>query len=417
MAEPNRAEASRDLARQANNSAARSSHLGTAFAAVLVSFVVLGLPVGILGTAWPSIRSEFSRTDSGLAVLLAGFTVGYTISSAISGHLSDRIGSSRLLSLAIATSATGIVAIVASPGFIAMVAAHVILGIGNGFIDSVANTWTALTRGPRSMGMLHAAFGVGATIGPVLTAGLVSRGSSWRWPFLILIGGQIVALAMVVSSRRSLDNAPRRSQFVTKNVAAVPPPRRLPTLMLAWFAVYLSVEVAVGQWGYTLLTEGRGMSKGTAGLLVAAYWGGLTIGRFILGAIGHLVQPERLMTATSALAVTMAGLLWLDPAGVGAAVFPIIGLAFAPMFPLMVNRTPVYLGPDRSSRAVGYQLAASSLGFVTTPLLIGLLADHHGISVAPPVVFGATTVMVAVWLSVADASKSVFDSGERTGER
>ncbi len=371
-----------------------------ALISTFAAFVVLGLPEGIIGTAWPSVRDEFSRAESGLAVLLAGFTVGYTVSSTASGHLTGRFGTAKVLRIAIAVSALGVTGLIAAPGFEAMVAAYVVMGLGNGTIDSVANAWTALTHGARAMGLLHAAFGVGATAGPLLSAGLISTGVSWRWPFAVLIGGQAIALSAMWSAGGGFDDAPRHPAVEARASSAVSPPRRLLPLMLAWFTVYVGVEVGLGQWAFTLLTEERDMADGLAGILVASFWGGLTAGRLGLGAVGHLLRAERLMHAAMLLAIAASGLLWLDPFGLGPAALPVAGLAFAPMFPLMMNRTPVYLGPDRASRAVGYQLAASSLGFVTTPLLIGLLADQHGVGVTPPVVFGAVIALMALWTAV-----------------
>jgi len=392
--------------------------VGGALLATLAAFVVIGLPEGILGTSWPSIRGEFGRTNSGLAILLGGFTVGYTISSAASGHLSERFGTSRMLRLALVTSAAGVVSLVSAPTFPLMVTAYVVLGLGNGTIDSVANAWTALARGPRAMGMLHAAFGVGATAGPLLSAGLISAGASWRWPFAVLFTGQAAALALVSLNRQGFDNAPRHPGIEARHPLAPEPAGRMLPLMLAWFAMYVGVEVSIGQWSFTLLTEQRGVSDRLAGALVAAYWGGLTVGRLGLGTLGHRVLPGRLMGQVTALAVAAVAWLWFDPGGFGSLGLPVIGLAFAPMFPLMVNRTPVYLGPNRSNRAVGYQLAASSLGFITTPLLIGVLADHHGIGVAPPVAFVAMVVLAGVWAAVSStARRSVVGSGERSGQR
>lgn len=389
-----------------------------ALLSVLAAFVVLGLPEGILGTAWPGIRAEFGRANSSLALLLTGFTVGYTTSSAASGHLTDKLGPARMLGFAIATSAAGVAALVAAPGFAWMVAAYVVLGLGNGTIDSVSNAWTALARGPRAMGMLHAAFGVGATIGPLMSAGLISAGTSWRWPFGVLLAGQALAIALIWSNRQGFTETLPHAGAKARNGQSVDSSRWMLPLMLLWFGTYVGVEVAIGQWSFTLLTQERDLSDRAAGALVSAYWGGLTVGRLGLGGLGHKLKPERLMTGATILAAISIEVLWSDPAGLGAAGLPIIGLAFAPMFPVMVGRTPEYLGADRSNRAVGYQLAASSLGVVTTPLLIGVLADHHGIGVAPPVAFGAVILLGGVWAATAAAARrSVVGSGERTGQR
>ncbi|MGH9852668.1 MAG: MFS transporter, partial [Blastocatellia bacterium] len=52
-----------------------------------LSFVSLGLPDGLLGVAWPSIRASFDLPLDALGALLVMFTIGYLISSFSSGRL------------------------------------------------------------------------------------------------------------------------------------------------------------------------------------------------------------------------------------------------------------------------------------------------------------------------------------------
>src|SRR2546423_10003084 len=56
-------------------------------ALAFIAFVSLGLPDGVLGVAWPSVRGTFGQPVSHLGVLLAAGTAGYLVSSFLGGQL------------------------------------------------------------------------------------------------------------------------------------------------------------------------------------------------------------------------------------------------------------------------------------------------------------------------------------------
>jgi fucose permease len=78
------------------------------------------------------------------------------------------------------------------------------------------------------------------------------------------------------------------------------------------------------------------------------------------------------MSAGAALVVLPA------PTAVAVAGFILIGLAAAPMFPLLTLTTRERVGAQHTDQAVGVQVAASSIGAVTFPAIIGLLIGQFG---------------------------------------
>ena len=51
-----------------------------------------------------------------------------------------------------------------------------------------------------------------------------------------------------------------------------------------FLCLYVGIEVTVGNWGFSLLTQQRGAGTLLAGLVVSGYWLGLTLGRFLINA-------------------------------------------------------------------------------------------------------------------------------------
>lgn len=367
--------------------------------ALLVSFalyVTLGLPDGVLGTVWPSLRDSFGRSDGSFGLLIVCSAVGYTLASVGSGHLTQHFSTGLVLRNSTFTAVVGLGVVSLAPSWWISMIGFAVLGAGWGLSDAVVNAWMALTQGVREMGLLHAAYGVGAFLGPFLAAPFVADGNLWRGPFVVVGGLGIVLVAGIASVRRGFDSAP-----VSFEVAGSPAPVRgsamLLALLIVWFSIYVGIEVTVGQWSYTLLTESRDYPGITAAALVAGFWGGVMLGRLLLAGFGNRVPPERVLAAAIGGAVLGIMFFWVDPVGVGACALPFIGLSLAAMFPLVIGRTAVYLGGAQAARVVGYQIAASSVGFVILPASVGVLADYHGVDAALPVAFVASCVLAVLW--------------------
>jgi fucose permease len=128
----------------------------------LVAFVALGLPGGMLGVAWPSMRATFDQPLAALGQLLLAETVGYLTGSSASGFLSDRFGTRAVLVGSALFWAAAMLAFVAAPAWPLLLAGMVALGLGAGGIDAGLNAFVALRRGPGAMNLLHACYGIGA---------------------------------------------------------------------------------------------------------------------------------------------------------------------------------------------------------------------------------------------------------------
>ena len=64
-----------------------------------IAFIALGMPDGLLGVAWPSIRASFSIPLDAMGMLLLAGTTGYLTSSFSSGFLIARMGVGRVLAI------------------------------------------------------------------------------------------------------------------------------------------------------------------------------------------------------------------------------------------------------------------------------------------------------------------------------
>lgn len=384
------------------------SVIGLAFA----GFVMLGMPEGAVGVAWPSIRADLGRPLSQLGLLLVLYTGGYLVASAAAGAVNSRLGTGRMLAAASAVATGALVTYAAAPVFAVLGAAAIAAGTAGALVDAGTNSWAALTHGTRVMNLLHASFGLGATLGPLLMTALITLAGSWRAGYGVLAAAQAVLTAAYWRSRRRWSpDSDAGATGASKPALAHP---LVLAVSLATFFVYTGLEVTAGQWSFSLFTEERGMAAGAAGVWVAAYWAALTLGRVTAGVIGDRIGPETLISAGSGAAVAGAAVLWWDPAGLGPAGLVLIGFSLAPVFPELVVLTPRRLGSGYAPWAIGYQLAAASLGAGALPGAMGLVVAGFGVAALGPYLVATAALLVAltIWLrTVSDRSRARLDEG------
>jgi MFS family permease len=146
----------------------------------MATFVILGLPDGTLGVAWPSIRSSFGLPLAALGALLVPITASYLLSGAASGHLIARLGLQRVLIGSISMFVAALALIAISPVWWFLPLGMIVLGFGAGTLDAALNAFAATHRAQRFLGLLHAAYSAGGALGPLLVVAAVSAGLSWR---------------------------------------------------------------------------------------------------------------------------------------------------------------------------------------------------------------------------------------------
>lgn len=350
----------------------------------------------MLGVAWPSIRADVGRPVAALGVLLVAQTTGYLLAAAANGALVARLGTGRLLVASAGVALLGFAAFTASGSWPALVLASAAIGAAAGMVDAGVNAHVAVHHGRRAMGLLHASFGIGATLGPLLVTGLIGSGVSWRSAYGLIAVVQAVLLGAFVVTRRAWRAAPVEADEDAGGRPAPSRPGATAVLTLGSFFVYTGLEIATGQWAFSLLTEERGVGTTAAGLWVAAYWGGLTGGRLALAAAAHRVAPSTLLGTSAAGAVVGTAVLWLDLSGTGAIGLPLIGVSLAAVFPTLVSLTPDRLGAARAAHAIGYQLAAAGVGAAALPGAVALVISTGGLGALGPSLAAMAVALTAL---------------------
>jgi fucose permease len=397
-----------------------------------LGFVSVALPDGAHGVAWPHMSTEFGVPVSAVGFILLTGNTGYVLSSVAAGFAVGRLGVGRLLAASTALAAAALAGYALAPGLAAVVAAALLLGLGSGAIDAGLNAYVARHFGARHISWLHASYGGGATAGPLLMTGMIAAGLTWRWGYGSIAVAQVVlAVAFAATARAWVDTptavpvgaapgpgpAPGGGPGTAPATRVDPPPAAvaprptgretwaLPGLWLgaATFVIQVGIEIGAALWAYLLLTEGRGMAAHLAGAAVSAYWASMFVGRLVAGAGTDRIGTHRVLTggltgmAAGAVLVALPAAGWVAVLGL-----VVLGLAAAPMYPLLTLTTAERVGDAHADRTIGVQVGASAVGATALPAAMGVLIERAG-----PGVLGPCLLVLAALLAVLYARSRV----------
>jgi fucose permease len=356
-----------------------------------IAFIALGMPDGLLGVAWPSIRTSFSVPLDAIGMFLPVTVAGYLTSSFLSGPLISRWGIGKVLTVSCALTGMALVGYTLVPVWWMMVLLGVLAGLGAGAIDAGINSYVAAHFGEGLMQWLHASYGIGITFGPIIMTIALTTLNSWRMGYRIVGGFQIILAVSFVftlslwnqkDTSTGVGESRRLNDYKMTLIETLSQPRVWLSVLL--FFLYVGAEISLGTWTYSLLTDSRGIGPTTAGMFAGSFWATYTIGRVFAGLYAKRVGVNLLVQGSIAAAILGTILLIWNPfeaANLVAVV--LIGFAIAPIFPALMSGTNQRVGPKHAANTIGMQMAASGLGAAFFPSLFGVLARQFSLEIVP----------------------------------
>lgn len=393
----------------------KHSNIGLVIILAYIAFIALGMPDGLLGVAWPSIRTTFSVPLDAIGMLIPASVAGYLISSFFSGFLISRWGVGKILSMSCALTGLALFGYTIVPQWWMMVLLGILAGLGAGAIDAGLNGYVAANFGEGLMQWLHASYGIGITLGPIIMTTALSTWDSWRVGYRIVSGFQFV-LAICFAFTVSIWSQKRKSEQTdepnfTEYKTPLKETLRQPQVWLSMllFFTYVGAETSIGTWSYSLLTESRGVDTTIAGFFVSSYWATFTIGRIIAGLYTKKIGVHSLIQGSVAAALLGSLLLIWDPSKVmNVVAVALIGFAIAPIFPALMSGTSQRVKARFASNTIGMQIASGGVGTALVPSLLGVLARRFSLEIIPVCILILFSALFTLYrLSMRKAKKTV----------
>ena len=363
------------------------------------------------------IQKDLQLTQTQIGDIAAAFSFAWAIAGLCMGSISDRIGRRKTI-LVVATLVFSSASVLSgfAMGFVALLAARMLMGIAEGGIMPITQTLIAAEVAPERRGLAHGItqnFGANLlanSIGPVLVPA-IALAMGWRNAFFIVaIPGFVMALllAWIVREPHHLDRHPKPTLSAAMGLLA----NRnmlvccLLSILLVAYLVVLSVfmpfylEHVRGldpkSWGYVIA------SMGVASIAVAFIVPGLSdrIGR----------KPVAVVSSLLGLSVPL-GIMWVD-GGVlwHYCLAAAAGAAITGVFPLAMATIPSeVVKPGLTATALSLTMGSSEIiGGVFAPSIAGRASDAFGLAAPMWIVAGLAAAAGVVALLLRETAPAVL---------
>ena len=127
-------------------------------------------------------------------------------------------------------------------------------------------------------------------------------------------------------------------------------------------AVYVGLELSVGNWGFSYMVQARALARPLAGYPVSGYWLGLTVGRFLISPLAARAGATiaGMMYACLAGVIVATTLAWVSPnAALASVALLLLGFFLGPVFPTTMAIVPLLAPPRLAATAIGVMNAAA----------------------------------------------------------
>ena len=377
-----------------------------------------------VSSAAAAFKSELGLTNTQLGLVFSAFAYPYLVCQVIGGWFGDRFGARRTLIIcgltwAVATMLTGLVG-----GMWTMIAARVLLGLGEGATFPTAtramSTWLPGGKSGWAQGITHAAARLGNAITPPLVVALIAA-ISWRGSFFVM---GAISLVWVAAWAWYYKDDPRTHPGMTPaDLAALPPSRpktvRTPTPWGPLLRRMAPVTFVYFCYGWTLWTflswvpqfmlHAYKLNLKDSALFAALVFGGGVLGDALGGYLsdliyrrtGSLVRARRDLVVIGMVGsfICSAPILFVtDPVlaalSLGGAFF-FAEITIGPMWAI-----PMDIAPNFSGTASGLMNSGSAFAAIISPVVFGIVIDTTGNWSLP---FYGTMALLAVGVVAAFA--------------
>ena len=370
---------------------------------IYLSFISLGLPDSLLGSAWPTMYPQLGVPVSYSGIIFMIISVGTIVSSLQSDRLTRRLGTGKVTAFSVALTAAALFGFSISHAFWQLCLWAIPYGLGAGSVDASLNNYVALHYKSKHMSWLHCMWGIGAASGPYIMGYVVTGGGTWNGGYRCIALIQIVLTAILLCSLPLWKNRPQvkdaSGSVVEAKALSVKEVLKLHGVknVLVCFFCYCALEQTTGLWASSYLTLYKNVPAETAASFASMFFIGITVGRALNGFLAIRLSDVQ-MVRMGQLLIACGLVVMLLPLGAAVSLvgFVMIGLGCAPIYPCLIHATPAHFGADRSQAVIGIQMACAYVGTSLMPPLFGLIAGHITVSLLPVYLIALLTLMIVM---------------------
>jgi fucose permease len=349
------------------------------FICACAGLFIYGIVLAVLGTIFglPQMRERLHLDMAHQGHVFLLLYLGVFIANLLVGPIIDSLGHKWVMLASSVMVAGALIALAAAHSFAMVATAAVLLGFAGGGICTASNVLVSDLYTEGRGGMLNLVgvfFGIGAVLLPILAMAVQGSFNVSQ----LLWCSAAITLACTLMYAVVPFPEPREAGGVslmdTLRVA------RYPGLILLGVLLFVEAgnEATMGGWVSTYAGS-LGLAARDASLVLACYWGAMTVGRLVAMRFVNQVGKSRTILLSAVASVFGCGtLLWAHSLLSLALAATVIGLAFAPIFQTMLG-----IAGDRyeqhSGSVFGLMFVFALMGSMAQPWIVGQISGRSAV--------------------------------------
>ncbi len=360
---------------------------------VFMTFIVMGF-VDVVGVSTGYIQKDFGLQDSTAQLIPAMAFLWFLLLSVPTGIIQDKLGKRKVMNIGILITGLGMALPFVGYSFPIMLAAFVLLGIGNTIVQVAANPLLqdVTTKEKLSSFLSLAQFlkAITSLLGPIIATYMATRYGNWKLVFAVYAVTSFISLLWLTATKIEEHKSDREAATFRSCFGLLSD--RFILLMVLGIFLIVGADVGMNSNIQNILTSLFGVSLEQASYGISIYFTALMISRFAGAVLLNFVKPGKFLIATSVLSILgLLVMIFAPSATIAQAGIFVTGLGAGNLFPLVfsiaINRMP-----DRSNEISGLMVMAIVGGAVVPPIM-GIVSTNIGV-IASVVVLIACMIYV-----------------------
>jgi len=364
-------------------------------------FVSLGIVSALLGPTLSGLARHTQTSLSEISILFTARLLGYMLGSLLGGRLYDKVSGHPLMASVLTAMAVMMALTPLMSHLWPLALVILILGMGEGTLVVGANTllvWVHRHKVGPFINGLHAFFGIGAFVAPIIIARATSLSGDIAWAYWIL--ALMIMPAAIWLIRLPSPGSEAEEQSDSGGNRSYP----LVALTMLFLFFAIGVEISYAGWIYTYALRLNLGSEASAAYLTSAFWAAMTLGRLLAIPISARFKPRTMLMGDLAGCLVSTGVMlvwsntltvWLGTLGMGLS----IASAFTSTLALAERRMTI------TGQIIGLLYVGLSLGGMFFPWLIGQFFESTGAYMMMLIIIVVLIVAVGVLAIILNYSK------------
>ncbi|MCV2886308.1 MFS transporter [Aestuariibacter sp. AA17] len=359
-------------------------------------FMMFAMTSDSVGEIIKEVKREFDVTNTQASLMHSFPMLGIALSGLFLGFLADKWGRKKTIIFGLFVFASACYGFIFDHVFVTLLSLMTLSGMAVGIFKTgalalIGDISTSTKHHTSTMNGAEAFFGVGAIIGPLIVAYLITQGVDWQWLY-VLAGGLctlLIVIALLIDyPTHQVDAKVTKRISSTSSFALLKNPYAMgfsvgaflyvaaESAIYVWMPSYLLCDASSVNAVYHCYTEG--VSRTLAIYSVTAFFILRALGRFVgIWMMHRFNWALVLMLFSIAIVLCFVGGL-LGGKQVALYLFPLSGIFMSVIYPTFNSKGISCFPKHEHGTVAGVILFFTAAGAAAGPLIMGIVSDFFG---------------------------------------